>query len=644
MASNNATSLTPDPSTGDPTLDAAGALRKLRMAQISAMVAIALALSLPFFFYTARWAAVIPLSGGLVVSIICFLLNRKDHTARATLLLLSSITAMSSALMWWGDGLKDAAVLSFPVLLIMAGLLVGKRGYYLLLVCMVGLLALLTFATVKGWRASPTLPRDPVELWRDVSIIFLVGGLAVWTLVNDMHNTLLNLRKQVVQVTESKKQLAYLSQHDAMTGLPNRAMGRDHIQQAIVNATRHKTRVALLFVDLDNFKSVNDSLGHAAGDFLLKQVAERLAAAVRKSDIVDRHGGDEFVIGLTDVIDLDDVSKAATKVLASMAQPVMINDTELSTSCSIGIALFPDDGADYESLLREADIAMYRAKEDGRNTYRFFDPAMNASIQSNLRLLSNLRAGLVRNEFVLHYQPVVDLCSGALVGAEALVRWQQTPQALVPPADFIPAAEKSGFIVDLGAWVLGEACRQMVIWQTARRDQFTMAVNLSPMQFRRGNIEAVVAAALRQSGLDPACLELEITESTLVQDTETFIASLQNLKALGVKISIDDFGTGYSNLSYLQRFAVDKLKIDQSFVKRLLHGPQDRAIVTAIIQMAKSLNLSTTAEGIEDDPTRQILLDLGCLQGQGYYFARPFNAASFDQAVQGLATPSGRPA
>ena len=377
---------------------------------------------------------------------------------------------------------------------------------------------------------------------------------------------------------------------------------------------------------------------------MLKQVAERLAAAVRKSDIVDRHGGDEFVIGLTDVVDLDDVSKAATKVLASLAQPVMINDTELSTSCSIGIALFPDDGADYESLLREADIAMYRAKEDGRNTYRFFDPAMNASIQSNLRLLSNLRAGLVRNEFVLHYQPVVDLCSGALVGAEALVRWQQTSQALVPPADFIPAAEKSGFIVDLGAWVLGEACRQMVVWQTAGRDQFTMAVNLSPMQFRRGNIEAVVAAALQQSGLDPACLELEITESTLVQDTETFIASLQNLKALGVKISIDDFGTGYSNLSYLQRFAVDKLKIDQSFVKRLLHGPQDRAIVTAIIQMAKSLNLSTTAEGIEDDPTRQILLDLGCLQGQGYYFARPFNAASFDQAVQGLATPSGRPA
>ncbi len=632
------------PNSNDPTPDTASALRTLRMAQISAMVAVALSVVLPFFVYNARWQTVYPLLGGLTVAIICFVLNRRGHTARATLMLLTSITAMSSLLMWWGDGLKDAALLSFPVLLIMAGLLVGKRGYYLLWFSMMVLLAALTFATVKGWRVSPLLARDPVELWRDVSIILVVGGLAVWTVVNDMHNMLRTLREQVVKVTASQKQLAYLSQHDVLTGLPNRAMGRDHIQQAIANATRRKTRVALLFVDLDNFKSVNDSLGHAAGDAFLKQVAQRLAGSVRKSDIVDRHGGDEFVIGLTDIVDVDDVSKAASTVLSSLALPIVINDTELSTSCSIGIALFPDDGADYESLLREADIAMYQAKEAGRNTYRFFDPAMNASIQSNLLLLSNLRGGLVRNEFVLHYQPVVDLTTGALVGAEALVRWQQTPQTLVPPGDFIPAAEKSGLIVELGAWVLGEACRQMVAWQTAGREHFVMAVNLSPMQFRRGNMEGVVAAALQQSGLNPACLELEITESTLVQDTESFIASLQHLKALGVKISIDDFGTGYSNLSYLQRFAVDKLKIDQSFVKRLLMGPQDRAIVTAIIQMAKSLNLTTTAEGIEDDATCQILLDLGCLQGQGYFFARPVPASAFDRVVEGLAQQKNRSA
>lgn len=631
------------PNTPDPNLDTANALRKLRMAQISVMVAVALAVALPFFVYQARWKTVFPLLGGLSIAIICFVLNRRGHTARATLLLLSSITAMSWLLMWWGDGLKDAALLTFPVLLIMAGLLVGKRGYYTLWACMMGLLALLTYATAKGWRASPLLPRDPVELWRDVSLILFVGGLAVWTVVNDMYKTLLNLREQVVKVTASQKQLAYLSQHDALTGLPNRSMGRDYIQQAITNATRRQSRVALLFVDLDNFKAVNDSLGHAMGDEFLKQVATRLAASVRKSDVVARHGGDEFVIGLTDIVDAQDVSKAASTVQASLGRAIFLGDTELSASCSIGIALFPDDGADYESLLREADIAMYQAKESGRNTYRFFDPAMHANIQSNLLLLSNLRAGLVRNEFVLHYQPVVDLASGALVGAEALIRWQHTPHTLVPPGDFIPAAEKSGLIVEMGAWVLAEACRQMVAWQSAGREEFVMAVNLSPVQFRRGNIEAVVAAALRQSGLNPACLELEITESTLVQDTETFIASLQHLKALGVKISIDDFGTGYSNLSYLQRFAVDKLKIDQSFVKRLLQGPQDRAIVTAIIQMAKSLNLSTTAEGIEDEATRQILVELGCGQGQGYFFARPVPAVAFDQTVDGLAQQKARP-
>lgn len=625
------------PNTLDPTLDTANALRTLRMAQISAMVAAALLVALPFFVYQARWKTVFPLLGGLTIAIICFGLNRRGHTARATLLLLSSITAMSWMLMWLGDGLKDAALLSFPVLLIMAGLLVGKRGYYLLWASMMGLLAVMTWATTQGWRASPTLPRHPVELWRDVSLILFVGGLAVWTVVNDMHKTLLNLREQVVKVTESQKQLAYLSQHDALTGLPNRSMGRDHIQQAITNATRRQSRVALLFVDLDNFKAVNDSLGHAMGDEFLKQVAARLAASVRKSDVVARHGGDEFVIGLTDIVNVEDVSTAASTVQASLARSIFLGDTELSATCSIGIALFPDDGANYESLLREADIAMYQAKESGRNTCRFFDPAMNANIQSNLKLLASLRAALVRSEFVLHYQPVVDLATGALVGAEALVRWQRTPSTLVPPGDFIPAAEKSGLIVELGEWVLREACRQMVAWQTAGREHFVMAVNLSPVQFQRGNIETVVAAALQLSGLNPACLELEITESTLVQDTETFIASLQHLKALGVKISIDDFGTGYSNLSYLQRFAVDTLKIDQSFVKRLHSGPQDRAIVTAIIQMAKSLNLSTTAEGIEDDATRQILLDLGCVQGQGYFFARPVPVAVFDQTVSSFA-------
>ena len=626
-------SLPPAPNPADPAMDMAAGLRALRLAQFSALVALALCVSVPFFVYLQRWSVVVPQLCGLLMAALCFLLNRRGHTNGATLLLLTSITAMSTALMWSGGGLRDAALLTYPVLLTMAGLLVGKRGYYILWASMMAIVAGITFATTQGWRGSPVLPRDALGLWRDVSIILGAGGLAVWAVVNDIQKTLIDLREQMAKVLASQKQLAYLSQHDALTGLPNRAMGREHIQQAIVNASRRRSRVALLFVDLDNFKAVNDSLGHAAGDDFLKQVAMRLEGAVRKSDIVERHGGDEFVIGLTDIGDVDDVSKAANTVLGSLNAPIVINGAEIATTCSIGIALFPDDGADYESLLREADIAMYQAKEAGRNMFRFFDPTMNANAQSNVLLLSHLRTALARQEFVLYYQPVVSLHTGAWVGAEALIRWQHPQRGLVPPGDFIPAAEKSGLIVEMGEWVLHEACRQMATWQAAGRAPQVMAVNLSPVQFKRGDIVAVVEKALRQSGVDPACLELEITESTLVQDTESFIASLQQLKALGVKISIDDFGTGYSNLSYLQRFAVDKLKIDQSFVKRLHIGPQDKAIVTAIIQMAKSLGLHTTAEGIEDDASRQILLDLGCNLGQGYFFARPMAADAFEAAV-----------
>jgi predicted signal transduction protein with EAL and GGDEF domain len=366
----------------------------------------------------------------------------------------------------------------------------------------------------------------------------------------------------------------------------------------------------------------------------LKQVALRLQQSVRSSDMVSRHGGDEFMICLSDDPAIEDASAVATQVLTSMTQPFVLQGTPFATSASIGIALMPDDASDYETLLRNADMAMYQAKESGRNAFRFYDDTMNVKAKHNLLLVSGLRAALAKNEFVLFYQPVVDLSNGRLLGCEALIRWVHPHRGLVPPADFIPAAETSGLIVAMGEWTLKEACRQMVEWQMGGLRDFVMAVNLSPVQFRRGNIETIVQEALTLSGLDPFCLELEITESTLIQDSETFMLSLQRLKAMGVKISIDDFGTGYSNLSYLQRFAVNKLKIDQSFVQRLLNGPQDRAIVMAIIQMARSLNLVTTAEGIEDELTGQTLREMGCDQGQGYYFARPVAAEDFLQAVR----------
>ncbi|MBC7918686.1 MAG: EAL domain-containing protein, partial [Rhodoferax sp.] len=437
------------------------------------------------------------------------------------------------------------------------------------------------------------------------------------------------LREQVEKYEISQQHLTHLSQHDSLTGLPNRSFERERTEQAISHARRTHSRVAFLFVDLDNFKAINDSLGHAAGDHFLKQVANRLRMSVRESDIVSRHGGDEFVIALTEVGDAQDISAAATKILDCLTQPIALKETEVVTSCSIGISMFPDDGSDYESLLRCSDIAMYQAKESGRNAYRFFDESMNTNIAQNLLLVSGLRTALEHREFVLHYQPVVDLATGRLIACEALIRWEHPVSGLIPPLEFIAAAEKSGLIVDIGDWVLGEACRQLTQWHAEGHGELTVAVNLSPVQFRRGNIESVVENALLQSGLRPEFLELEITESTLIQDSATFLESLQRLSAMGIKISIDDFGTGYSNLSYLQRFAVHKLKIDRSFVMRMQNGPEDRAIVQAIIQMAKSLKLTTTAEGIEDEAVRHLLMEAGCDQGQGYHFSRPLPSGEF---------------
>lgn len=598
-------------------------LRSRRLVQISSLVMVALGLAIAVYLYKGLWNVLPPLFGGLCMMLACQWLNRRDKVDGANMLMLLSLLATVSALMWISEGLTDVAMLAYPVLLIMAGLLVTRRYFFTLLGLMMVYMVVLTLATEAfGWRTNSSASSG-YDLMRDALLMMMVSGFSVWIIVSDMHQALYRLKAQIDKYQESDRHLTYLAQHDNLTGLPNRSLGRDRIEQAIVHATRNKSRVALLFVDLDNFKAINDSLGHNVGDEYLKQVAARLSQSVRKSDVVARHGGDEFVIGLTDVGNVQDINSAAGIVLERLTGAFMARDTEISASCSIGIALYPDDGSDYESLLRCADIAMYQAKESGRNTFRFYDEAMNANIQQNLLLVSNLRAALARNEFVLHYQPVVDLENGRLVAAEALVRWRHPERGMIPPLEFIPAAEKSGLIVNLGEWVLGEACRQLVAWREAGHTDVVMAVNLSPVQFRRGNVEALVEAALRESGVPPECLELEITESTLIQDTEKFISTLKKLKALGVKLSIDDFGTGYSNLSYLQRFEVDKLKIDQSFVRRLMDGPQEKAIVSAIIQMAKSLHLKTTAEGIEDELVRATLADLGCTLGQGYHFSRP---------------------
>ena len=421
----------------------------------------------------------------------------------------------------------------------------------------------------------------------------------------------------------SERHIEFLAHHDVLTGLPNRSVMESRFEQAVADAARSGTHVALMFLDLDSFKTINDSLGHPVGDALLKGVALRLGQFARASDIVSRQGGDEFLIVFTGLARGADVALAAERLVSDFKAPFRVEGHEIATSFSVGIALYPQDGADFPTLLKKADIAMYQAKAAGRDTYRMFGDHMDVEALRRHRIRNALHQALERLEFKLHFQPQTDLASGHVIGAEALLRWTHPELGVVGPAEFIPIAEESGLIVQIGEWVLDEACRQAVGWQVAGRPPVSVAVNISAVQFSRGDLEDTVSRALAASGLAPQLLELELTESILIRNVDSVLATVMRLKRLGVTLSIDDFGTGYSSLTYLKRFAVDKLKIDQSFIRDLVSDPESAAIVRAIVQMAQSLNLKTVAEGIEDDEVLAHLRAIACDQGQGYGIARP---------------------
>ena len=389
-----------------------------------------------------------------------------------------------------------------------------------------------------------------------------------------------------------------------------------------------KHPLAVMFLDLDRFKVVNDTLGHSVGDELLKAVATRLQASLREEDSIARMGGDEFTVLLADLKTIDDAAKIAQKVLDTVAQPVSIDGTELFLTTSIGIAVFPSDGDTAEALLANADHAMYRAKDAGRNSYQMFTPAMNSRALERLSLENDLRHALDRGELVLHYQPQINIATGRVTGVEALLRWNRPGFGLVAPKDFIPIAEETRLIVPIGEWVLREACRQARAWQSAGSPDFRMAVNLSPRQFQHSDLPQVIASALEFSGLPPGNLELEITESLAMQNTARTITTLQRLREMGVQIAIDDFGTGHSSLNYLRSFPIDSVKIDQEFVQEIETSAADRAIIAAVIGMARGLSLRVIAEGVETEQQLDFLREQGCEEVQGFLFSEPVPAGS----------------
>jgi diguanylate cyclase (GGDEF)-like protein len=427
--------------------------------------------------------------------------------------------------------------------------------------------------------------------------------------------------------------MSYLAQHDSLTDLPNRTLLNDRLSQGMAVACRHNQKLALLYLDVDRFKHVNDSLGHAVGDRLLKAVAQRLRACVRSSDTVSRQGGDEFVVLLSEMNRASDASIIAEKVLLSLAKPYSIDAHELHLTGSIGIVTYPDDGMEVQTLLKNADVAMYHAKAAGRNNYQFFKADMNFRAAERQSVEEGLRAALEREEFMLYYQPKVNLETGWIVGAEALIRWRHPDRGLVPPAQFIPIAEECGFVVPMGRWVLREACRQARIWQQGGLPALRIAVNISAVELRAKDFVAQVRAILSQTKFEPRDLELEITETFLMQDTQSTLAVLKDLKALGVHLALDDFGTGYSSLSYLKRFPIDTLKIDQSFVRDIATDEDDASIVSAVIGMGKSLHMRVVAEGVETREQLEFLQKHNCPFGQGYLFSPPLRAWEFEQLL-----------
>jgi diguanylate cyclase (GGDEF)-like protein/PAS domain S-box-containing protein len=499
---------------------------------------------------------------------------------------------------------------------------------------------------VKAAAVEGTVRSAEVELYRRDRSRF-------WVMVNlraarDESGNVVLFEGTAEDITDRKAaeaQVNFLAYHDALTGLPNRTLFMDRLETALAGARRRKEKVAVLFLDLDRFKTINDSLGHSFGDQMLKVVAQKLKESVREQDTVARVGGDEFLVMLTGVNNTAEPMAAARRMMSAMARTFVVHDRSLSTSCSIGISIFPEQGQDGETLIKNADAAMYCAKEDGSNKVCLFADPMNSRAVAELTMESDLHLALDAKQFFLVYQPQMEIASGRITGMEALIRWRHPKRGLVPPAQFIPVAESCGLIVPIGEWVLRAACSQIKEWQKEGCRVVPLSVNVSALQFRQEGFCTLIGTVLDECGLTPQCLELELTESLLLSNADMMRPVLEELKEMGVSLAIDDFGTGYSSFTYLKHFRVSKVKIDHSFIRDIVTDSDDAAITTAIIRMARSLNLLVVAEGVEDQAQMSFLREQGCYQIQGYYFSKPLIASEIAALLPGApvsTSPEGR--
>ncbi|MBH0161808.1 bifunctional diguanylate cyclase/phosphodiesterase [Fictibacillus sp. 26RED30] len=455
-------------------------------------------------------------------------------------------------------------------------------------------------------------------------------SLAAWQEDNQVYFS--SIIRDITERKRNEKKINQMVYRDPLTGLPNRLLLNDRLSQALELADENKQTIGIMFIDLDRFKYINDTLGHAVGDQLLIEIAKRIQACVGKNDTVCRQGGDEFIVLIPNTT-ADEVSKIAQQIVDLFSSSVMVNEQELFVTPSIGIAMYPGDGRDIETLIKNADTAMYRVKEQGKNNFQFYTPEMNEAVTKKMKLEIGLRKALERNEFKIVYQPQIDVETGGIIGVEALLRWHHPEWGTISPAEFIPIAEETGLILQIGEWVLHGACRQNKAWQNAGYAPLRMAVNISSRQFQQSDLVERVSRILRETELEPQYLELELTES-IIQDSKYAVAKMQLLKEMGIHLSIDDFGTGYSSLSYLKTFPIHTLKIDQSFTRNIYADPKDASLVETIIAMAHNLDLKVIAEGVETEEQLQFLQQKQCNEAQGYYFSRPISAEELAVILQ----------
>ena len=616
------------------------ALHKQRLRQILGALIAAFAL---FVFLNLAKGRVLHAVPHLLLSVllaVAYWLNMRDRTHLAVRWMMTTLLLGLIGVSAGDQGLFDEAAMAYPGLLVFAGMFGSKRLLAGLTAVMLVAMAVLYGLDRSGVLAS--LP-SPLDISRPIGmgLIVLVSAMFVWMLANDLRTTVAQLDEEKQALQASNARIQELVQTDTLTGLPNRRYGLERLERILSGIRQGRDPAAVVFLDLDDFKTINDSLGHAAGDDLLRQVAQRLVDNVRATDTVARISGDEFLILLVDLPDEEAIGAHVARLMRALEAPFTLTGMDVVATASLGVAVAPRDGARAVELLKNADLAMYRAKDSGRNTCRFFNADMNASVVEQLRIAACLRTALSSRELELHYQPQFDLRSGQVVGAEALLRWNHPELGRVPPSKFIPVAERSGQIVELGAWVLAKATADAQAWRDAGLGDLTVAVNVSPLQLQRGDIDLGIRRALAASGLPAHLLELELTESLLMADDRHLQAAVQRVSETGARLAIDDFGTGYSNLGYLRRFAVHRLKIDQSFVQKVCAGHRDEGLVRAIVEMAHCLELTVVGEGIEDADTLQRLGAIGCEFGQGYHWSPALPMADFVAYVRGHSAQIG---